>query len=93
MNQDELTQELKYAQQQFAQNNTYAAIKSLRQILTLDEQMAEAHALLALTLLTQQRYYGAQQEAKRALSLAPQLPMAHYAQAQVWIAQRQFKRA
>ena len=93
MNDYELEKWWHYARQQMAQGNSSGALESLRRILSIDPDRAEAHALLALVLLDQRRMHAAQHEANLALALEPELPLAHYANAQVLIAHRQFKAA
>ncbi len=89
----ELEKWLSHARQQMAQGNTYGAIEALRRILSIDPDLSDAHALLAIVLLDQRRIHAAQHEANIALTLEPELPLAHYANAQVLIAHRQFEPA
>jgi Flp pilus assembly protein TadD len=82
-----------YARQQVRQNNNTGAIESLRRALSLDPDFSEAHALLSLVLLDQRRIYAAKHEAQLALALSPESPVSRLAEAQVLVAQRQFKQA
>lgn len=59
------------------------AVELLKRALRVDEDHAEAHAMLALALLIPKRLSGAQAEADRALSLAGGSAYCHYAAAAV----------
>lgn len=82
---------LQVAQQRFASGHIEGAIDSLRQLLGDDPMHAEAHALLALCLLSMRRAHAAEREADLALSADPHLELAHYAAARVAVARRCFK--
>ena len=69
------------------------AIDSLRGVLTLDPDHADAHALLAVCLLDQRRLAAAEYEAGRALALEPESPLALRVSARTLIARRRFKEA
>lgn len=69
------------------------AIDTLKQVLGLEPDLAEAHALLALCLLEKRRVYAAEQEAKTALAIEPSLELSHFALANIYIAQRKFTQA
>lgn len=84
---------LEHAQRQLAQGHTDGAIESLRRVLTVDPDQAEAHALLGLCLLDKRRARAAELEVGLALTLEPELSLAHFARAHVLIAQRRFGEA
>lgn len=66
------------------------AIDALRQVLAFEPDLSEAHAYLALCLLNAKRLHAALQEARIALSLESDSELAHYALANIYIAQRDF---
>jgi len=66
------------------------AIDTLREILSHDPDMAEAHAYLAICLLNKRRAHAATQEAQIALTLEPETELCIYALALTQIAQRKF---
>ena len=69
------------------------AIDVLRDILSNDPDLAEAHAYLAICLLKKRRGHAAAQEARIALTLEPESALALYALALSQFAQRQFRAA
>jgi len=75
------------------QGNIDGAIDSLRQALSFDPDIAEAHAYLSLCLLNKKRLHAALNEAKMALVLNSELEIAIYALANTYIGQRKFKEA
>ncbi len=93
MNNYELEKWLDHARQQMIQGNTYNAIESLRRVLSIEPDMSEGHALLAIALLDQRRIHAARHEANLALTLEPESSFAHFAKANVLIAHRQFEPA
>ena len=90
MNTDYLLQ-LAYQRLQAGHND--GAIDALRQLLASDPHSAEAHALLAICLMNMRRVHAAKREVQLALAADAQLPLSHYAAAQVAIALRKFKLA
>lgn len=69
------------------------AIDVLREVLSVDPDVADAHAQLALCLLRKRRVHAAQVEARLALSLDPDSLLTHWAAAEAAIAKREFKTA
>ena len=67
------------------------AIDVLRDILSNDPDLAEAHAYLAICLLEKRRGHAAAQEARIALTLEPESELAIYALALSEYAQRNFR--
>jgi Flp pilus assembly protein TadD len=72
---------LERAYTQMAQHHLRGAIETLRQVLSLDPDNAQAHALLATCLHDEKRLFAADHEARAALALDADLPCAHYAMA------------
>ena len=66
------------------------AIDLLKRALTLNPDLAEAHAWLALCLLRKRRLHAAVVEAGLATTLGPELPLSHLVAAEVAIAKRDF---
>lgn len=81
---------LEEAHRHLSEGRADAAIEVLRQLLTLDPDLAEAHALLAICLYGKRRLAAAEREAGIALGLAPDLPWAHHAMGLSLLAQRRF---
>ena len=81
------------AQIQWEHGHIDGCIHSLRQVLSLDPEVPDAHALLALCLLHKKRIYAAKYEADLALSLEPGLEMGLFALAVVLIAMRKIDQA
>ena len=73
--------------------HTDAAIGTLKELLALDPELGEAHAVLALCLLDKRRLQAAVHEAGLGLTLAPDEPLVRHAAAEVSIARRDFKEA
>lgn len=69
------------------------AIDVLREVLSDDPDLAEAHAYLSICLLRKRRSHAAAHEAHMALSLEPELELALYALALSQFAQRKFGEA
>lgn len=69
------------------------AIDALRQLLSNEPDLPEAHAYLGLCLLSKRRLGAAEQEAKIALTMEPGLELAHYALASIHMGQRRFSEA
>lgn len=69
------------------------AIDALREVLTSNPDLADAHAQLALCLLHKRRLHAARIESGIALSLDPESLLAHWAAAEVALAKREFKTA
>jgi tetratricopeptide (TPR) repeat protein len=69
------------------------AIHQLKQTLTEDPDLAEAHAWLALCLLRKRRLHAAVVEASLAVTLAPELLLSQLVAAEVALAKRDFKAA
>jgi tetratricopeptide (TPR) repeat protein len=69
------------------------AIDLLRQLLSIEPDLAQAHAYLALCLLGRKRLLVAEQEAKMASALEPAMELTHFALAHINIAHRNFKQA
>jgi tetratricopeptide (TPR) repeat protein len=67
----------------FEQERFPMAEKLLRDMLREESSQAQAQALLAFTLVRQKKYDEAQQVAEQAIAIAPDLPFAHFAQADV----------
>ena len=63
----ELERWLLQAQRQMEQGHLEGAAESLRRVLTLDPDLADAHAMLALCLLDLRRLHAAQHEAELAM--------------------------
>ncbi|MDH0748908.1 tetratricopeptide repeat protein [Pseudomonas sp. GD03842] len=84
---------LQLAYQRLQADHNDGAIDALRQLLANDPDSAEAHGLLAICLMNMRRVHAARREVQLALAADAQLPLAHYAAAQVAIAQRKFKLA
>ena len=89
----EVDQLINRARQQLAQSHIDGAIDSLRRALSLDPDLAESHAILALCLVDARRLHAAGHEARLALLAEPNLGLAHYALTHVLIGQRKFKQA
>lgn len=70
-----------------------AAITVLRRVLSIDPNMADAHALLSVALLSVKRLVAAEHEAGQALVHDGESAFAHLAMAQVLLARRRLKRA
>ncbi|UVH51349.1 tetratricopeptide repeat protein [Pseudomonas sp. CBSPBW29] len=84
---------LQLAYQRLQADHNDGAIDALRQLLASDPHSAEAHALLGICLMNMRRVHAARHEVQLALAADAQLPLAHYAAAQVAIALRKFKLA
>lgn len=84
---------LTLAYQRFESGHLDGAIATLRQLLGVDPECGEAHALLAICLLSMRRLHAARREAHLALAAEPLLELGHYAAAHVAMAGRQFKLA
>jgi tetratricopeptide (TPR) repeat protein len=69
------------------------AMDVLRDILSRDPDLADAHAYLAICLLRKRRGHAAAQEARIALTLEPESELAIYALALSQFAQRSFREA
>jgi tetratricopeptide (TPR) repeat protein len=69
------------------------AIELLRQLLGDDPDLAQAHALLAICLMSKKRLSAAEHEAKLALMLDPGQELPLFAVANIKLAQRKFKEA
>lgn len=81
MNQDVLLQRARLL---ISQNRTKDAADQLRQLLSQDPDVAEAHALLAMCMTQDQdQWHDATREAERAIYLAPDQSLSHYALAAV----------
>lgn len=72
---------------------TDAAIERLLELLGLEPEFADAHALLALCLVSRKRLHAAELEAGRAAELDPESPFAHLALATVLTARRRYDQA
>ena len=79
---------LERALQQIEHGDSAGALETLRTVLSQEPDHAGAHALLAVCLLNLKRLGAAQHEAKTALSLAPELPLAHYASGMIALARQ-----
>jgi tetratricopeptide (TPR) repeat protein len=77
----------------FEQERFAMAEKLLRDLLAQDSTHAQAQALLAFTLVRQQKYDAAEQSAASAIAIAPDLPFAHFARADVLYHRDQLKAA
>lgn len=64
------------------------AIDSLKQLLSLEPDCAEAHAYLSMCLLDKRRLHAATKEAEIAITLEPEIELSNYAVAHVMMAQR-----
>jgi len=84
---------LRQAHLQWEHGHIEGCIASLRQALSLEPDLAEAHALLSLCLLRKHRIYAAKFEAELALSLQADLELALYSLALVYIALRKIDKA
>ncbi|KAF1053420.1 MAG: Beta-barrel assembly-enhancing protease [Stenotrophomonas maltophilia] len=84
---------MEQARRRMALGQMEGAIESLCSALASDPEHTEAHALLALCLLSQRRLHAAAREAQLALANDPMSFLGHYSSASVAMAQRQFKRA
>ena len=84
---------LERARRAIEHGNLDAAIDSLRGALALDPDEPDAHAWLSLCLIGKRRLYGASEESKIALVMAPESVLARWVGAQVAIAERNFQRA
>ena len=89
----DISQQLEQAQRQIEFGQIDGAIHSLKHVLSIDPDFAEAHAYLALCLLEKKRLHAAVSEAGMALALDAELELAHYVMAHVLIAKRDFKQA
>ena len=69
------------------------AIHTLKELLSIYPDIAEAHAYLALCLLSKKRIHAAASEAGMALALNAELELSHYVMAHVLIGKRQLKDA
>jgi tetratricopeptide (TPR) repeat protein len=81
------------AERLYALGHYDGAIDSLRQALTADPDMAEAHAWLAMCLLHKRRVHAAKIEAELALTLEPESSFAHWVAAELSLARRDFAAA
>lgn len=90
MNDNRIEQLLIHANQQLHHGDTYGAIDSLKQLLSYEPDIADAHALLAICLFHSKRLEAAKYEAGIALQLAPDSSFSHYAQGVILTAARQF---
>ncbi len=93
MRDQEIERWLILARRQSEQGQLEGATESLRRVLSIDPDEADAHALLALCLLDLKRVHAAAYEADMALRLEPESPLALQASAQVLVARRRFKEA
>jgi Flp pilus assembly protein TadD len=81
------------ARRQMSVGQLGGAVESLRGVLTLDPDYADAHALLAACLLDQRRLSAAEYEAGRALAAEPESALALSVSVRTLIARRKFKEA
>ena len=81
------------AQQQMDQGQLEGAVDSLRQVLSIDPDDSDPHALLAICLLDLRRLHAAEHESGMALALEPLSGLALYASALVLMARRKFPAA
>lgn len=93
MSEQEILRWLAIAEQQMGQGQLEGAIESLRRVLSLDPDLADAHALLALCLAEKKRLHAAQHESGLALALEPESSLALYASGVILTLQRKFKEA
>lgn len=93
MSTPEIIRFLTLAQQQMQQGQLPAAVESLRRVLGLDPDLADAHALLALCLLDLRRAHAAEHEAELALAFDPESELALYASGLTLTARRKLKAA
>jgi Tfp pilus assembly protein PilF len=84
---------LTLALERFDCGHTEGAVDLLKQVLASTPDEPDAHALLALCLIRQRRLFGAEAEARIALSVDPQNLLAHQATAALCIARRKFQEA
>lgn len=84
---------LDLARRRMALGQLDGAVESLCSVLASRPDHTEAHALLALCLLSLRRVHAAAREAQLALASDPMSYLGHYSSARVAMAQRQFKRA
>jgi tetratricopeptide (TPR) repeat protein len=77
---------VRMAESELREDKWREASELLRRALTVDEDHARAHAMLALALLIPKRYAGAESEARRALALQSGSPYCHYVLAAVLFA-------
>lgn len=89
----EIERELAHAERAYGMGHIDGAIEALRRALTLDPDLAEAHAWLAICLLRKRRLHAATVEAGYAMSLEPDSPIAQWVSAEIEIANRRFKSA
>lgn len=90
---DVLRGRLDLAQRQLDLGQVVGAIETLRGVLSMDPDHADAHALLAIALVVEKRLHAAEHEAGMALALEPESPLPQLAAGQVALAQRRFDRA
>ena len=74
---------LSFARAQLQRGDLHGAVRTLRQVLSEEPTLPDAHALLSVVLLRQKRLHAAGFEAQESLKLDPHLPMGHYAAASV----------
>ncbi len=84
---------LPFARGQLERGDLHGAVRSVRQVLSEDPTLAEAHALLAIILVRQKRLHAAEYEAREALKLDPHLPSGHHALAVVAMLRRDMREA
>ena len=89
----DLTRAFELAERQLALGQVHGAIESLRRVLAMDPDMADAHAVLALALLRLKRLAAAEHESGMALTLEPESWLALWASGHVLKAQRRFGEA
>jgi len=81
------------AAEEHDRGNVDNAVDLLRQILNVDPDLGDAHAMLSLCLLRLHRLHAAEVEAGLALSLDPSSVSSHHAMGAVMLARRKFKEA
>ena len=69
------------------------AIDTLREALTDDPDLGEAHAWLAACLIRKRRLHAADMEARMALTLEPDMILSHWVGAELGLAKRDFESA
>ncbi|MCW8891372.1 MAG: tetratricopeptide repeat protein [Sedimenticola sp.] len=89
----DIDRSLDMVQRQIQNGQLDGAMDLLRQILSYDPDLPDAHAYLSLCLLSKKRLHASQQEADIALTLDPGFELAHYALANICIALRKFSKA
>jgi len=90
---EELEQHLQRAVQLLHIGNARSAIEAVKQVLAINPNSGDAHAILSLCLLSDRRIHAAEHEARLALGIDPESLNSHQAAAMINLQKRDVKKA